>query len=123
MDARKLKKLKAMGGRVTTAQAFLGLSDEDMAVVEIRVALAMALVERRKLAKLTQAQLAKTIQSSQSRVAKMEGGDPQASIESLIRAIRATGTKLQLTLTPQVPAKRPVTRRSPRKSGSQSLHP
>jgi predicted XRE-type DNA-binding protein len=107
MDSKKLKKLKAMGGRVTTAQKFLGLSDLDMAVVEIRVALATALQQRRKQAKLTQAQLAKTMQSSQSRVAKMEGGDPQASLESLVRALRATGTTVQLKLSPRAPM-RPV---------------
>ena len=100
MDAKRRKKLKELGGRVTTAQEFLGLSNEDVAVVEIRVALAKGLQQRRKLAKLTQAQLAKNIRSSQSRVAKMEGGDPQASIESLIRAIHATGTRVQLTLSP-----------------------
>ena len=42
MDARKLKKLKAIGGRVTTVQKFLDLSDLDMAVIEIRVALLLA---------------------------------------------------------------------------------
>jgi predicted XRE-type DNA-binding protein len=103
MDARKLRKLKAMGGRIITVQKFLDLSDQDMAVIEIRVALAKALQQRRKHAKLTQAQLAKAIQSSQSRVAKMEGGDPQASLESLVRALRATGTTVQLALSPQVP--------------------
>jgi predicted XRE-type DNA-binding protein len=115
MDTKKLNKLKVMGGRVTTAQKFLGLSDIDMAVVEIRVALATALQQRRKQAKLTQAQLAKTIQSSQSRVAKMEGGDPQASLESLVRALRATGTTVHLKLSP--PAPRARSERASRRSG------
>ena len=35
--------------------------------------------------------LAKAIGSSQARVAKMEGGDPQASIESFVRALAVLG--------------------------------
>jgi predicted XRE-type DNA-binding protein len=105
MHARRAKKLKEKGGRVATAQKFLGLSDLDMAVVELRVALATALQQRRKQAKLTQVQLAKTIQSGQSRVAKMEGGDPQAGLESLVRALRATGTTVQLKLSARAPTR------------------
>jgi predicted transcriptional regulator len=47
---------------------------------------------------MTQAALAKTIGSSQARVAKMEGGDPQASIESLVRALAAHGGKRRLKM-------------------------
>jgi hypothetical protein len=48
---------------------------------------------------LTQAELAKRIGSSQARVAKMEGGDPQASLESMIRALVATGYRARLQIT------------------------
>lgn len=34
MDAKKLKRLKVMGGRVTTVQEFLGLTAEDIATIE-----------------------------------------------------------------------------------------
>jgi DNA-binding XRE family transcriptional regulator len=97
MDAKKTEKLKNMGGRVTTVQEFLELSAEDIAVIEARLALAKAVKERRIEAGLTQAQLAKCIGSNQARVAKMEGGDPQASIESLIRALAAVGSRVELT--------------------------
>jgi len=50
-----------------------------------------ALVARRKRAKLTQAALAKRLGSSQSRVAKMEAGDPGVSLELLVRALLAVG--------------------------------
>ena len=49
-----------------------------------------------RAAGLTQAELAKAIGSSQSRIAKMEGGDPQASLESLVRALVAAGGKPKL---------------------------
>ena len=99
MDAKKTKKLKQVGGRVSTVQDFLGLSEQDMAVIEARLALAKAVKARRLQAGLTQAQLAKLTHSSQARVAKMEGGDPQASIESLIRALAAAGSRVKLTVT------------------------
>jgi DNA-binding XRE family transcriptional regulator len=96
MDPRKRRKLRAMGGRVTTVKKFLGLTPAEDAVVELRLQLAEAIRKRRIAAGLTQAGLAKVIGSSQSRVAKMEGGDPQASIESLVRALAALGAKPRL---------------------------
>ena len=55
--------------RATVTQIFqkLGLSAEDMAVIEARLTLANAVKERRVQAGLTQAQLARRIQSSQAR--------------------------------------------------------
>lgn len=84
---------------MSTVQDFLGLSEQDMAVIDARLALAKAVKARRLQAGMTQAQLAKTTHSSQARVTKMEGGDPQASIESLIRALAAAGSRVKLTVT------------------------
>jgi transcriptional regulator with XRE-family HTH domain len=50
---------------------------------------------------LTQVALAKKIKSSQSRVAKMEAGDPSVSIDLLVRSLIALGetpTNLRKTL-------------------------
>jgi len=99
MDAKKKKKLKQLGGRVTTVKEFLKLTDEDMAVIEARISIAAAIRKGRTEAGLTQAELAKRIGSSQARVAKMEGGDPQASLESMIRALGATGYRARLKIT------------------------
>ena len=49
------------------------------------------LKERRARKKLTQAELAKAIESSQSRVAKMEAGDPTVSIDLLVKSLLALG--------------------------------
>ncbi len=46
---------------------------------------------RRQEKQLTQAQLAKMIRSSQSRVAKMEPGDPTVSLDLLVRSLLAPG--------------------------------
>lgn len=96
MDAKKLKRLKKMGGRVTTVKELLGLTDADEVIIELRLQLAQAVRQRRMAAGITQAALAKAIGSSQSRVAKMEGGDPQASLESLVSAVIAVGGKPKL---------------------------
>jgi DNA-binding XRE family transcriptional regulator len=96
MDANKRKKLAKMGGRVASAQSFLGLTDAEAAIVELRLELAHAVHKHRLAAGLTQAELAKAIGSSQSRIAKMENGDPQASLESLVRALVAAGGRPRL---------------------------
>jgi ribosome-binding protein aMBF1 (putative translation factor) len=96
MDAKKKKKLERMGGRVTTAKEFLGLTDAEAALVEMRSALVEAVRAKRTKAGLTQAELAKAIGSSQSRVAKMESGDAQVSLELLVRAVIAAGGRPRL---------------------------
>ena len=90
---RKAKKdrLEKKGWKVGTVQDFLGLSDEEVAYVELRLRLATSLRERRKKKRLSQTDLAKRINSSQSRVAKMEAGDPSVSLDLLIRALLALG--------------------------------
>ena len=91
MDAKKRRQLQAAGWQVGTVQEFLGLSDVESELVEMRVALGTGLRARRELAKLTQFGLAKRLKSSQSRVAKMEAGDPTVSLDLLIRAHLALG--------------------------------
>lgn len=100
MDNKKAQRLAEMGGYDTTVRDFFGLSDEEMVIVEMRVRLTEALIAARKKAKLTQAEVAKRIQSSQSRIAKMEGGDSQTSLELLVRAITAVGGEVVLTVKP-----------------------
>jgi len=91
MRRSKKEKLESKGWRVGTAQEFLGLSDDEAAYVELRLRLADSLKNRRKRRKLTQAGLARLIQSSQSRVAKMESGDRSVSLDLLIRSLLALG--------------------------------
>ena len=58
---------------------------------EMRLALSRSLRERRVRAGLTQTTLALRLGSSQSRVAKLEAGDPSVSLELLIRALLSVG--------------------------------
>ena len=91
MRPSKRQKLERKGWRVGTVREFLGLSEDEAAYVELRVRLADSLKNRRRRRNLTQTALAKLIRSSQSRVAKMEGGDPSVSLDLLIRSLLALG--------------------------------
>ena len=75
---------------VTRAE-FLGLTPEDEAIVNIRLALHRKLKEARARSGLSQAALAARIGSSQSRIAKAEAGSREISLELLLRAAIASG--------------------------------
>lgn len=91
MDAKKRKRLEAAGWAVSDAASFLKLTPAEAALIEMRLALSRSLRERRLAANLTQTELAKQLGSSQSRVAKLEAGDPSVSLELLIRALLSAG--------------------------------
>ena len=91
MDAKKRKRLERAGWSVGDAAAFLKLTPEEAALVEMRVALSRSLKAWRLAAGFTQTTLAKQLGSSQSRVAKLEAADPSVSLELLIRALLAVG--------------------------------
>lgn len=92
MHANKMRKLRARGWVVEGPGEFLGLSQEERAMVELRLRLANGLRAERVQRSLTQADLARLIRSSQSRVAKMEAGDPSVSIDLLLRSLIALGS-------------------------------
>jgi ribosome-binding protein aMBF1 (putative translation factor) len=91
MRKAKKERLEKKGWKVGTVQDFLGLSDEEAAYVELRFRLATTLRTQRQKKRLSQSELAKRIGSSQSRVAKMEAGDPSVSLDLLIRSLLALG--------------------------------
>lgn len=95
MKAGKRKKLAAKGWAVGSAQDFLGLTNAEAAIVELRLALADRLKALRQRSALSQGELARRIGSSQSRVAKMEAGDASVSIELLLRGLFDLGTTRQ----------------------------
>ena len=92
MKASKRERLEKAGWKVGETQEFLALSDAEMALVDVRVSLARDLRRRRKEKRISQATLAKRIGSSQSRVAKMEAGDPSVTIDLLMRTLLSTGS-------------------------------
>jgi ribosome-binding protein aMBF1 (putative translation factor) len=92
MKQTKRKKLESMGWKIGTTEEFLQLTPEESEYIEIKLNLSKSLKERRQRKNMTQEDLARLIKSSQSRVAKMEAGDPTVSIDLLIRSLLALGT-------------------------------
>jgi len=91
MRESRRKRLESKGWKVGTAKDFLGLSDDEAAYVELRMRLAEGLKARRQARGVTQVEMAKSIKSSQSRVAKMEAGDPTVSLDLMLRSLLALG--------------------------------
>jgi transcriptional regulator with XRE-family HTH domain len=63
--------------------------------------LARALIEARTRAGLSQTQLARRMKTSQSYVARIEGGKVRPSTDALERFAQATGTRLRITFEPE----------------------
>jgi len=91
MKSTKKKRLETKGWKVGTAAEFLQLSPEESAYIEMKLALSKNLQDRRRDKSLTQEQLARLLKSSQSRVAKMETGDPSVSLDLLVRSLLVLG--------------------------------
>jgi len=91
MDEYKKNRLIARGWRVGNADEFLGLTPQEAAYVELKLVLSDHLKQQRQQRKLTQGELGKLLRSSQSRVAKMEAGDPAVSLDVLVRSLLALG--------------------------------
>jgi transcriptional regulator with XRE-family HTH domain len=98
------------GWAVSDAEEFLGLTAEELALVDLRLRLANGLKLQRVQRRLTQGELAKVVRSSQSRVAKMEAGDPSVSIDLLFRSLIALGASTS-DLAKIISARRPVNAR------------
>lgn len=95
MDPEKQKRLEADGWIVGDTQSFLGLSDAEMAYIDLALGLGRRLKQRRIRQGLTQQQAASLLGTSQSRIAKMEAGHPSVSVDRLIRALFGMGVTLQ----------------------------
>lgn len=93
MTEAKRRKLEAAGWKVGTVQEFLGLSNAEMTLIEVKLALARQLREWRQRAGLSQAVVARRLRTSQPRLARMEHGEPGVTIDLLVRALCELGVK------------------------------
>lgn len=91
MKAAQRKKLEGAGWRVGDAKDFLELSPAEAEMVEIKLSLADRLRKRRRDRRLTQTQVARLLESSQSRVAKMEAADASVTVDLLVRSLLTMG--------------------------------
>lgn len=91
MKAQKRKRLEQAGWQLGSSSDFLGSNEVERVLVAFKSALAIKLKTVRLRSQLTQTKLAELMKSSQSRVAKMEAGDPTVSMELLIEALLTAG--------------------------------
>lgn len=84
MNKAKQKKLEEKGFEVTTVADFLELTPDEQEIIELRLSLSRAIKKIREEKSLSQTVLAKKLKTSQSRLAKMESGDPSVSLDLLI---------------------------------------
>ncbi|MCA9233597.1 MAG: helix-turn-helix transcriptional regulator [Planctomycetales bacterium] len=91
MDSKKRKRLEAKGWVTGDAADLFGLTPEEARLIDLKLALRASIKEERKRQGLTQEELAKAMGSSQSRLAKIERGDPSASVDLLLKALMALG--------------------------------
>ncbi len=91
MKADKKKRLEKDGWKVSSAEEFLALSPEESAYIGLRLTLCHSVKQNQIKKKLSQVAFANTIESSQSRVTKMEVGDPSVSIDLLVKSLFALG--------------------------------
>ena len=87
MDKKKQNKLEAAGWKVGNAEDFLELNQVESDYISLKMALSQHLKTRRQSLRLTQKDFAGMIHSSQSRVAKMEAGDPGVTLDLLVKSL------------------------------------
>ncbi len=92
MKTDKLARLQATGWKVGSAKDFLQLSEEEARLVALKFSLISAIKKARIKHKLSQIDLAQRMKSSQSRIAKIEAGDPSVSLDLIVRALIASGS-------------------------------
>src|SRR4030067_1500094 len=90
MKTNKLENTKAAGLEVGNTEDFLQLSDEETRLVALKLSLVSAVKKSRIKRKLSQVDLAQRMKSSQSRIAKIEAGDPSVSLDLIVRALIAS---------------------------------
>ena len=91
MKPVKRQRLERKGWKVGDARDLLQLTDDEVTYIELKLALGDQLKAMRERKAVTQVELAKLLSSSQSRVAKMESGDPSVSIDLLVKGMLALG--------------------------------
>ena len=91
MDAEKQKRLEAMGWKFGDYGDFLGLTPEEKAVVEMRLAARRELERLRAESNVSQAELARRMGTKQPNVSRLFRDLGTASLDTLVKALAAFG--------------------------------
>lgn len=95
MNNSKIERLKAQGWEVGDSSDFLGLTHEEMAFIDLKIALSKRVKELRISQNISQESLAKKVKSSQSRIAKIEGCDASVSVDLILKTMFSLGATNQ----------------------------
>ena len=91
MNATKRQRLEAAGWKVGDAAELVGLTPAEARLVDLRLAVSQAVRRCREAKGMTQAELAARMKSNQPRVAKLEGGAADVSLDLAFKALFAAG--------------------------------
>lgn len=92
MDEAKRKRLEAAGWTAyDDARDWLGFSEEEKAMSDMRIAAARAVEARARAAKVSQRELARRMGTRQPAVSRMLSGAGSPTFETLFRALLALG--------------------------------
>lgn len=94
MDAAKRRALEAAGWKVGDAADFLGMSDEERQLLDMRTELARAVRLQREARQWSQTRLGEVLKTSQPRVVKIEQAAAGVSLDQLVRAFLAAGGRI-----------------------------
>ena len=95
MDKNKIKKLEEKGWKIGDIEDFLDLSEEELAYIELKIILSEMVKDLREKKGLTQVKAAEILNSSQSRLSKLEAADSTVSIDLQIRSLLKLGATKQ----------------------------
>ena len=96
MDAATRKALEAKGWKFGDAAAFLGMTDEERQMLDLRVDAALAVKRQRQAMKLSQHELARRIHTSQPRIVKIEKAAMDVTLDQILRAYAAAGGRIAI---------------------------
>ena len=95
MNKEKRQALEAAGWVFGDAEDFLELTREEREMVDLRLAVSSAVRMLRLKQRMTQAQAGKMLGTSQPRVAQIEAGARDVSLDLMFRALHALGGSIK----------------------------
>jgi len=95
MEQTKIERLKAEGWEVGNTSDFLGLTPEELAFIDLKIALIKRLKQLRISQNISQESLAEKIKSSQAKVDKIEAGDRSVSVDLILKTMFSLGATNQ----------------------------
>jgi DNA-binding XRE family transcriptional regulator len=91
MKKKRIQELQRKGWKVGGVEDFLELSEEELAYIEMKIKLSEMVRDFREEKGLTQTEASRILNSSQSRLSKMESGDPTVTLDLQIKSLLALG--------------------------------